>query len=173
MTKRLLISAEYATKAADKAEQAQRQQRGQAIALLTKEGETIWLDPITPLVYSKQHPLGPLSPPLPYQAPLPTPRPRQTPPPSQAPPPPPQAPLPPPPPPDQEEEEEEKEEEQGETRGSTHTSSFPELLIEDPYRPPPSTAPAAVPSGRPKRQRGITDYKALHNTGAKRGGCRR
>jgi hypothetical protein len=41
MTKRLLTGVEYATKAADKAEQAQGQQRGQAIAPLTKEGETI------------------------------------------------------------------------------------------------------------------------------------
>jgi ribosome assembly protein 1 len=43
---------------------------------------------------------------------------------------------------------------------------------DDPCQLPPSTAPAAIPSGRPKRQRGSIDHKTLHNTGAKRGGCR-
>jgi hypothetical protein len=40
-TKRLLTGAEYATKAANKAEQAQRRQQGQAMAPLTKEDGAI------------------------------------------------------------------------------------------------------------------------------------
>jgi hypothetical protein len=66
--------------------------------------------------------------------------------------------------------EEEREEE--EKRGNIYTSSFPDLTVEDPYKLPPLNAPTAISSKRLKRQRAVTDYKALYNTGVKRGGKR-
>jgi hypothetical protein len=180
--KRLLTVAEMAVKAADKAEKAQgreqRQQQSRQIAApTTVEGELIWVDPITPLIVAPQ-PVSTCAPPPPPSStsapapapllthptiPVPTPAPAFTP-----------APAPAPPTSSKSENSprlgEKKEEE--ERRGSIYTSSFPELNEEADHQLLPSTAPAAIPSGRPKRQRAVTDYKALHNTGVKRGGKR-
>jgi hypothetical protein len=65
-----------------------------------------------------------------------------------------------------------EEEEKKEEIGFLYSFSHPPQAEVDPCRLPPSTAPAAIPSGRPKRQRAISDYKALYTIGIRRGGYR-
>jgi hypothetical protein len=66
----------------------------------------------------------------------------------------------------------EEEREEKEKRGNIYTFLFPDLTVENPYKLLPLTAPAVISSRRLKRQRAVTDYKALYNTGVKREGKR-
>jgi hypothetical protein len=66
----------------------------------------------------------------------------------------------------------EEEREEKEKRDNIYTFLFPNLTVESPYKLLSLTAPAVILSERLKRQRAITDYKALYNTEVKRGGKR-
>jgi hypothetical protein len=188
-TKRLMTGAEAATRAADKAEETQRRQQDPSTAQpTTVDGQLIGLDPLTPLIgvgttVRSSTPSVPAS--MPVRGPLPPPPP--SPPPSRPPPPPlsPRAPAPPSPPAPATSHSYENwgaappspmrslgalgEENEEEENDGLYTLSPPPLAEADPYQLPPSTAPAAIPSGRPKRRRAVSDYKALHNAGLKRG----